>query len=235
VSELFADLLAVQMEVPNLQKKAINPFFSSKYVTLDDVIHIVLPILNKHNFVLLQQPTEVGGSPALRTVLMHSSGEVLESTMLLQVAKDDPQGQGSGITYGRRYAILAWLGLTADADDDAEATRQAPAIRGGQERPTPPSFRPSPAQPIHAASQGSVKMPSCPQGHGPMKFWPAGKSKAGKEVGANYKCTNRDCKNDAGWPYSVWASDWEDELQREGSPVPAGMTQDELDKGLPFE
>ena len=67
-----------------------------------------------------------------------------------------------------------------------------------------------------------------------MKFWAAGKSKAGKEVGANYKCTNRDCKNDAGWPESIWASDWEDHLSQQGTDIPP-MSQEEFDEGMPFE
>ena len=34
-------------------------------------------------------------------------------------SKNDPQGQGSVITYMRRYALGAVLGLNIDVDDDA--------------------------------------------------------------------------------------------------------------------
>jgi hypothetical protein len=43
--------------------------------------------------------------------------------MSLPLAKQDPQGVGSAITYGCRYALMASLGLPP-LDDDAEATRQ---------------------------------------------------------------------------------------------------------------
>ena len=120
---MFVDLLAAQMEMPALQKSAINPHFGNRFVPLDELIPAVLPILNAHNLVLIQQPTVVDGQPALKTVLLHTSGEVIESTMLLQASKPDPQQQGSAITYARRYSLLAWLGLVADADDDAETHR----------------------------------------------------------------------------------------------------------------
>lgn len=46
--------------------------------------------------------------------------------MPLMLAKDDPQGQGSAITYARRYSLMAMLSLVADVDDDAQSTRSAP-------------------------------------------------------------------------------------------------------------
>jgi hypothetical protein len=82
----------------------------------------ILPVLNSNGLLLLQLPTTVGGEPALRTSIVHEeTGESIEDTMLLVLAKDDPQGQGSAITYARRYALMAALGLVADEDDDAEA------------------------------------------------------------------------------------------------------------------
>jgi hypothetical protein len=83
---------------------------------------VVLPVLHKHGLTLLQFPTvvvaEANIQPALRTRLSHAAtGEFMEDTMLT-VGKADPQGQGSGITYARRYSVLAILGLAPDEDDD---------------------------------------------------------------------------------------------------------------------
>src|SRR3990167_3674296 len=66
-STMFADLLAAQKEMPALQKSAINPHFKNRYVPLEELLQTVVPILNKHNFVLLQMPCQSGGdmTPAL--------------------------------------------------------------------------------------------------------------------------------------------------------------------------
>ena len=69
----------------------------------------------------------------LRTVIFHiETGEKIEGTFKMTPAKNDPQGQGSVITYQRRYALGAMLGLNIEDDDDANAgvkasnTPQAP-------------------------------------------------------------------------------------------------------------
>lgn len=117
-------LLAVQKEAPALQRDAINPHFKNKYVSLDSLMGQILPVLHKHGFVLVQSPTVENGEPALRTKLLHApSGEAIEDTMLLVLGKTDPQGQGSAITYARRYSLMSILGLVADEDDDANAAR----------------------------------------------------------------------------------------------------------------
>lgn len=131
MSEMFADLLAAQKEMPALQKSAINPHFKNKFVPLDELLSTVIPILNAHNFVLMQAPAIWNDAPALTYRLIHSSGEVVGDTMLLMCGKDDPQGQGSAITYARRYSLMSMLGLTADADDDGNkpAPKAKPAAK----------------------------------------------------------------------------------------------------------
>lgn len=123
---LYTALLAAQQDMPELQKNAINPHFKSKFISLDTLMEQILPILNKHELVLTQFPTYVGAGDereaALTTTLTFApTGESTEGTMLLCMAKNDPQGQGSAITYGRRYGLMAALGLVADNDDDGNA------------------------------------------------------------------------------------------------------------------
>jgi hypothetical protein len=43
--------------------------------------------------------------------------------MQLLLSKNDAQGQGSAITYARRYALCAVLNLVADDDDDGQQGR----------------------------------------------------------------------------------------------------------------
>lgn len=140
---LGAALVAAQAEMPALQRDKINPAFKSQYLSLEGLLEGVLPILNKHGLAVAQFPTFVRTEaelvPALRTVLIHGeSGETLEDTMLLMLAKRDPQGQGSGITYAKRYALCALLGISADADDDGNAAtgqRQRRSRQGQTSQP----------------------------------------------------------------------------------------------------
>lgn len=126
MSELAKALHGFQAEAPSIQRDSLNPHFRSKYVSLETLTEQVLPVLNKHGVVLMQLPTVVGNQPALRTVLVHAeSGDSVEDVMFLMLDKDTPQAQGSAITYARRYALMAFLGLVADEDDDGNASSGA--------------------------------------------------------------------------------------------------------------
>lgn len=117
-------LLAVQKESPALQKDAINPHFKNKYITLQSLMDKILPLLHKHDLLLLQQPASVGpnAEPALTTTIIHvPSGEAEASIMPLMLDKATAQGLGSAITYARRYSLMSILGLVADEDDDGQA------------------------------------------------------------------------------------------------------------------
>lgn len=116
--------------MPGIQKDAVNPHYRNSYVTLEKLMEIVMPILHENEFVLMQYPTTVGELPALRTVLLHvPSDSQVEDTMFLMLDKDNPQGQGSALTYARRYSLMSILGLVADEDDDGES-----ASSGGSEK-----------------------------------------------------------------------------------------------------
>lgn len=125
ISELVKALINAQMEFAPLEKSATNPHFKNKFVPLHEVVQSVLPILNNNGLALSQFPTTTpDGSPGLTTMLLHESGQFLEHTMPLLSAKNDPQGQGSAITYARRYAMMSVLGLVGDEDDDGHAANK---------------------------------------------------------------------------------------------------------------
>jgi hypothetical protein len=64
----------------------------------------------------------------IETILAHSSGEWVSSTLAVPLTKADAQGLGSAITYGRRYALAAIVGV-CPADDDGEAAVARPTQR----------------------------------------------------------------------------------------------------------
>jgi hypothetical protein len=117
-------LLAIQKDQPDLKKDSKNPHFGNTYVSLDAVLEAILPRLTENEILLTQAPTNQNGVPCLRTRLTHvPTGESVEDVMPLMLVKEDPQAQGSAITYARRYSLLTLLSLTADEDDDGEAAR----------------------------------------------------------------------------------------------------------------
>jgi hypothetical protein len=131
-------LLAVQAELPRVAKEGENPGFKradgkpSKYMTLDAITDAVMPILNRHGLIWTTFPgfaSHEGRYEALLNYgLYHAAtGGKMEGHMLLLSAKDNPQGQGAAITYARRHALTAVLGITADEDDDGNRAANARA------------------------------------------------------------------------------------------------------------
>ena len=57
---------------------------------------------------------------------MHESGEWISGRLRVTPVKDDPQGLGSAITYGRRYGLAAIVGVAPEDDDGNAASQPAP-------------------------------------------------------------------------------------------------------------
>lgn len=116
-------LLAAQKEMSNPKKDAKNPYFKSKYSDLNSVREAVLPPLNQHGISVIQPLVNVDGRNFVKTVLLHESGEMLESfTEIIYSKVNDAQSQGSGITYARRYGLQSMVCVGADDDDGAGAS-----------------------------------------------------------------------------------------------------------------
>lgn len=128
INELVSALIKAQAEIKQPKKNSVNPHFKNKFADLGECMDAVREPLNKHGLVVMQLVT----GPDLHTTLMHTSGQFITSTYPLNPAQQTPQGVGSAITYARRYALCAMLGLVADADDDgnsASAPAQSPEAR----------------------------------------------------------------------------------------------------------
>lgn len=108
-----------QAEVKNPANTADNPFYHSKYAPLNDVLNLVRPLLTKQGLSVLQSPSGDGERISVTTLILHESGEWIESDSLtLKADKATAQGAGSAITYARRYALSAMLGISSEDDDD---------------------------------------------------------------------------------------------------------------------
>lgn len=119
IKNLAIALSKFQGEVENPTNTAENPFFKSKYAPLEEVLNTVRPILSKHGLSIVQAPSTEENNITISTTLVHESGEYMEFPKLsLKMDKVTAQGAGSAITYARRYAISAILGISSEDDDD---------------------------------------------------------------------------------------------------------------------
>ena len=128
MSELAKALVAAQAEMPSVEKNATNPHFRNKFASLDNIIDKTRPVLNKHGLSIQQFPSLSDlGAPTLVTRLTHVSGEALEYQAPLFLQGQDMQKYGAALTYARRYAWAAALGIANDEDDDGNHAAQPSA------------------------------------------------------------------------------------------------------------
>ena len=120
IKEIATALCEFQRGVETIKKTETNPFFKSKYASLADILNVIRKPLADNGLSFVQFPR---GRFCLETMLMHTSGEWLSETYEMTPTKNDPQGAGSVITYQRRYALGAILGLNTDVDNDGNETR----------------------------------------------------------------------------------------------------------------
>lgn len=118
IKQIATALITFHVKVNKIPKDSSNPFFKSKYASLSAILDAITDPLNESGLSFCQFPS---GEHGLTTILMHTSGEWISSEYSMRPSKDDPQGVGSAITYQRRYALAAILGLNIDEDDDGNA------------------------------------------------------------------------------------------------------------------
>lgn len=147
ITKLAKALLNVQRQMLPAARDATNPFTKSRYATLNSVMAASRDALLDNGIWLCQcpVPVETPGAIGLMTKLTHTeSGQWQSSLTVVPLPRADPQGMGSAITYARRYALTAMLGLVTE-DDDGEAAslrkggtaRQQSPRRQGRQETTP--------------------------------------------------------------------------------------------------
>lgn len=120
VKELALALVNAQHEIKHATKDSKNPHFRNDYASLESVINASKDALLRFGITVLQGISMDGAS--LTTRLQHANGEFLETECKLVLSKNDMQGLGSAITYGRRYALAAILNISQADDDGNEAS-----------------------------------------------------------------------------------------------------------------
>jgi hypothetical protein len=143
IEMLAAALAKAQGVIANPAFDAVNPHFKNRYATLGAHIEAVrgaFPANGLSVVQFVQSPER--DRVSLTTRILHSSGQWIESTVSASTGAK-VQEIGSTVTYLRRYALAAIVGIVGEEDDDGESDRstreRAPAARPA----APPTPRPS--------------------------------------------------------------------------------------------
>lgn len=153
--------------------------YSYRYADLSDIIDAIRKPLSDNGLSVAQVISYEGTALILTTQLQHASGEWLRSTYPLPLHQR-PQDQGSAITYARRYALCALLGIAAEDDDDGQAAQQAKPPAPKAPAPKPPS-KPAETLPLSEEEQQKLAnwQASLETHHAPEQLQVA-REKAGK-------------------------------------------------------
>lgn len=128
-------LAKAQGELEDAKKDAINPHFKNKYASLSSVRSAITPVFSRNGLAVTQLNEPHGDAGVcVVTLLMHESGEWIQSKLFVPATKKDAQGFGSALSYARRYALAAIANIATDDDDAEEATKPAAT------KPAPPAI-----------------------------------------------------------------------------------------------
>ena len=138
IGKLASALAKAQGQIRAAAKDSKNPFFNSLYSDLAAVWDTCREPLSKNGIAVIQRPNNTDGSTiSLSTILAHESGEWMVGTLTMKPVKSDPQGLGSCLTYARRYALAAMVGICSEEDDDgnkaSHKTDETPAKSNASE------------------------------------------------------------------------------------------------------
>lgn len=145
LEELAKALSKAQSSITGAHKTSDNPYFKSKYADLAECISASREALVENGLCVVQTTRVDGelGKMYLDTMLLHESGQWIRGATPVAPEKMNPQAMGSCITYARRYAYAAIVGL-AQVDDDGDSAAGATHatskgdIPAANDQPNPP-------------------------------------------------------------------------------------------------
>jgi len=133
---LAVALKKAQSEMGEVKFDSDNPFYKSQYASLGAVIEASKNALASNGFSVSQPTVTNEFGIGITTILMHESGEWIESTVTiplpeyLEVVEGEKpkrnnlaQEAGKIITYLRRYSLASILNLYSDEDTDGEGKK----------------------------------------------------------------------------------------------------------------
>ena len=149
-------LMDLILELPALSKDGLNDHHGNKYITLDQIINRLKPLEQKHRLCITHDvqsdtiPDSASMQVTVKTVAWNEAGESIEGSPMTAVCTQNVQQIGSAVTYLKRYTLAAFLGISADEDDDGNAIHKAHnepvKVPPKQVKVVPPANAMSPSQ-----------------------------------------------------------------------------------------
>ncbi len=129
INKLVEALAKAKLAFDPALKDATNPAFRSKYADMASLIRATEESLSKNGLVVMQFPISLVDQQqaGVRTILAHSSGQSITSEYMMPAVVREaftPQTMGMALTYSRRYAYQAILGIAGEDDDGNSASGQ---------------------------------------------------------------------------------------------------------------
>lgn len=125
IDTIAAALSKAQGEIKPALKDSTNPHFKSHYADLASVWAACRKALSDHGLSVVQDAVTLEAGVAVVTRLLHASGQWIEfGPLVVPAQKNDAHGVGSAISYGKRYALSAALGIVGEEDDDGNEAAQ---------------------------------------------------------------------------------------------------------------
>lgn len=136
INELIAALSKAQGEMSSATKDSVNSFYNSKYADISKVWAACRKVLSTHGLAVVQTMATIDGQQGLMTTLAHSSGQWMRSFIVINIRVPNPPEKdkygkdrkfnevhalGSAMTYFRRYALSAIVGIVTEEDDDGNS------------------------------------------------------------------------------------------------------------------
>lgn len=114
--DLMAALAKAQGEIEGAKKDSQNPHFKTSYADLASVWAAIREPLAKNGIVITQWPRVAQNAVELETIIAHGE-QFISDVLWMPCGKMDAHGIGSAITYARRYALMAAVGVAPEDDD----------------------------------------------------------------------------------------------------------------------
>ena len=131
---IYQRLIAFQAELPAITKEANNPFFKSKYATLEAIQQSIQPLLAKHGLGYMFTTVDGG----LNCTVFDTDDNTIDFVYPANL-QGKPQDIGSAISYAKRYALSAVLGLIVGGeDDDGNKANETQEVKATQKKADTP-------------------------------------------------------------------------------------------------
>lgn len=136
---LDESMAKAQAKIQAAVKDKVNPHFKSRYADLASVWEACRDALTSNGVFVSQWPIHSDDGRLHLVTRLAVKGEWIKAHFSIPVGKQDAQGFAASLTYAKRMALSAAVGVVADEDDDGNAASQRPSQAAKQPESPPPT------------------------------------------------------------------------------------------------